>query len=129
MGRGRDSHSCPAELPLSYGAGSLSPAITGRWRSGQDFPRWIVLSDRFTAANLNLALARPGHNRPVGISQPPSSERQFHSETCLTSYFGTSARAVVLNANLVRNGTANCRDTAKLRRRRLSDFRYFRIRP
>ena len=30
MGRGRDSHSCPAELPLSYGAGSLSPARSGR---------------------------------------------------------------------------------------------------
>ena len=42
-------------------------AITGRWRSGQDFPRWIALGDRFTAANLNPALARPGHyaQRPV----------------------------------------------------------------
>lgn len=46
----------------------LTPAITGRWRSGQDFPRWIVLSDRFTAANLNLALARPGHQPPLVAS-------------------------------------------------------------
>ena len=44
------------------------PAITGRWRSGQDFPRWIVLSDRFTAANLNLALARPGQQLPVVVT-------------------------------------------------------------
>jgi len=106
-----------------------TPATTGRWRFAQNFSGRPLLDDRFAAANLDPALAQPGHNRPVGISQPPSSERQFHSETCLTSYFGTSARAVVLNANLVRNGTANCRDTAKLRRRRLSDFRYFRIRP
>ena len=34
-------------------------------RSGQDFPRWIALGDRFTAANLNPALARPGQMLPV----------------------------------------------------------------
>ena len=44
------------------------PAITGRWRSGQDFPRWIALGDRFTAANLNPALARPGH-KPSLVTQ------------------------------------------------------------
>ena len=43
-------------------------AITGRWRSGQDFPRWIVLGGRFTAVNLNPGLARPGHERPVAIT-------------------------------------------------------------
>ncbi|HRQ15259.1 MAG TPA: hypothetical protein PK205_18310 [Promineifilum sp.] len=46
-------------------------AITGRWRSGQDFPRWIALGDRFTAANLNPALARPGHQESfVGQTYP-----------------------------------------------------------
>lgn len=40
-------------------------AITGRWRSAQDFPRWIVLGDRFAAANLNPALARPGQKRKL----------------------------------------------------------------
>ena len=47
--------------------GAYLSAITGRWRSGQDFPRWIALGDRFTAANLNPALARPGHHLPLDI--------------------------------------------------------------
>ena len=56
-------------LPDRTGAYSLSSAITGRWRSGQDFPRWIVLGDRFTAANLNPALARPGHKPPAAVGR------------------------------------------------------------
>ncbi|CAI06352.1 hypothetical protein ebB11 [Aromatoleum aromaticum EbN1] len=71
------------ELPASMPFGGLPtsglrrplritlPAITRRWRSGQDFPRWIVLGDRFTAANLHPALARPGQKETVEIS--PSS--------------------------------------------------------
>lgn len=39
-------------------------AITGRWRSAQDFPCWIALDGRFTAANLKPVFARPGHHRP-----------------------------------------------------------------
>ena len=45
----------------------LNPAITSRWRSSQDFPRWIVVDDRFTATNLNPVLARPGQDLPVAI--------------------------------------------------------------
>ena len=57
------------------------PAITGRWRSGQDFPRWIALGDRFTAANLNPALARPGHLLPHMVVAESSFERPVRSET------------------------------------------------
>ena len=46
-------------------------AITGRWRSVQNFPRWILLDDRFAAANLTLALARPGHKPPLGAFPIP----------------------------------------------------------
>lgn len=45
----------------------LDPAITGRWRSAQNFPCWPALDDRFTAVNLSSTLARPGHNRPQVI--------------------------------------------------------------
>ena len=68
-------------------------AITGRWRSGQDFPRWIVLSDRFTAANLNLALARPGHNRSDDISPERPFEGPLHSEISHTAYGRSSDEA------------------------------------
>ena len=56
----------------------LNPAITGRWRSGQDFPRWIALGDRFTAANLNPALARPGQLLPSNLKKAWSFERQVN---------------------------------------------------
>lgn len=39
-----------------------------RWRSGQNFPRWIRVDDRFTAANLNPALARPGQEQTVTVA-------------------------------------------------------------
>ena len=74
-------------------AHSVLSAITGRWRSGQDFPRWIALGDRFTAANSNPDLAQPGQLRPSNLKKPWSFERQVHSETCRTIYFGWSAEA------------------------------------
>lgn len=42
------------------GGGSLGPAITCRWTSQQNFNSRLVLEDRFTAANSELALAQPG---------------------------------------------------------------------
>jgi len=42
-------------------------AITGPSWSAQNFSHWAALDDWFTAANLNSALARPGHNRPLVI--------------------------------------------------------------
>jgi len=56
----RDSKKIGGRGWVRRSAGRVA-AITGRWRSGQDFPRWIALGGRFTAANLNPALARPGH--------------------------------------------------------------------
>src|SRR5690606_21217473 len=59
----RTRRGCPPRTfcrrAAAYGddAEGVLSAITGRWRSGQDFPRWIALGDRFTAANLNPALA------------------------------------------------------------------------
>ena len=42
-----------------------TPATTGRWRFAQNFSGWPPLDDRFTAANLDPALAQPGHLRSV----------------------------------------------------------------
>ena len=44
------------------------PAITCRWRSRQNFPRRIVLYDRFRATNSDPALAQPGHKLPVAVT-------------------------------------------------------------
>lgn len=44
------------------------PAITCRWRSRQNFPRRIVLADRFRATNSELALAQPGQLLPVTVT-------------------------------------------------------------
>ncbi len=63
------------------GPGGLSPAITCRWRSGQDFPRWIASGDRFTAANLNPALARPGQLLPVTVHFTCGSMTLVYVET------------------------------------------------
>ncbi|MBS0175765.1 MAG: hypothetical protein JSR64_17135 [Nitrospira sp.] len=41
----------------------------------QDFPRRLILDDRFTEANSELALAQPGHKRPVGFALKLSFER------------------------------------------------------
>ena len=62
----------------------LGPAITCRWRSGQDFPRWIASGDRFTAANLNPALARPGHDLPSCPQVELPLERPLHLGCCQT---------------------------------------------
>lgn len=44
---------------------SRQSATTGHWRSGHDFPRRIVLDDRFSATTLNPALAQFGQVRPI----------------------------------------------------------------
>ena len=50
-----------------------TPATTGRWRFAQNFSGWPPLDDRFTAANLDPALAQPGHNQPVRLSWAKSA--------------------------------------------------------
>jgi len=45
-------------------AHSVLSATTGRWRFAQNFPDWPLLDDRFTAANLDPALAQPGQLLP-----------------------------------------------------------------
>lgn len=47
------------------GVRGLSPASTGRRRSGQIFASTFALDDRFTAANSRRALARLGQLLPV----------------------------------------------------------------
>ena len=53
------------------------PVINGRWRSGQEFPRWIALGDRFREANLNPDLARLGQKQTQGaVSETGRSTRR-----------------------------------------------------
>ena len=42
--------------------GYREPATSGPWRSAQNFPNLPALDDWFTAANMNFALAHPGHD-------------------------------------------------------------------
>ena len=54
---------CTISAPLR-----LDSAMTGPWRSTQDFPCWLALNDWFAAINLNSALARDGQKRPQRIA-------------------------------------------------------------
>jgi hypothetical protein len=68
-------------LPIRLFVELRQPAITCRWTSHQNFPRRIVLDDRFTATNSELALAQPGQERKFDDSGKPLSERLLDFET------------------------------------------------
>ena len=59
-------------------AHSVLSAITCRWTSQQNFTSRLVLEDRFTAANSELALAQPGHDPPFGPQVELPLERPLH---------------------------------------------------
>ena len=67
-GRSAKSRLCELELYKAAVGDLTQSAITSRWRSSQDFPRWMVVDDRFTATNLNPVLARPGQKRPLVLT-------------------------------------------------------------
>jgi len=46
------------------------------------------LDDRFTAANLDPALAQPGHLLPLPIPSHRSSRRPLRSDICQSPNFG-----------------------------------------
>lgn len=77
--------------------GGRQSAITGHCRPCRNFLLGIPPDDRFTATNLNPSLARPGQLRTLAFSPKPSSKWPVRSETCLITYFRTSARPVVRN--------------------------------
>ena len=69
------------------------PAITCRWRSRQNFPRRIVLADRFRATNSELALAQPGHQETKRLRNFARRERRVTDPGpvgCLSSNSDTS---------------------------------------
>lgn len=70
VGRRRDSERPPPDrqwrvrgVPFEL----THSATTGRWRFAQNFSGWPPLDDRFTAANLDPALAQPGHHLSLGF--------------------------------------------------------------
>lgn len=62
--------------------GLTLPAITCRWRSGQNFASRFASDDRFTATNLSPALARPGQERSVTPSIDLTFDRLLDPHTC-----------------------------------------------
>ena len=63
-------------------AHSVLSAITCRWTSQQNFTSRLVLEDRFTAANSELALAQPGHDPPFGLQVELPLERPLQLGCC-----------------------------------------------
>jgi hypothetical protein len=74
-------------------AHSVLSAITCRWTSQQNFTSRLVLEDRFTAANSELALAQPGQQLPHAVSTKLPPDRLLHLETCRMVNSYNSARA------------------------------------
>lgn len=87
----------PHERPTASGmARELAlPAITRRWRSGQDSPRRIGLDVRLTAANLNPTMDQPGHDLPLACVKPAAGLNLERTFSIRGTYYSSPPEAAV----------------------------------